>query len=58
MTEMYTCEQIAERYQVKVITVWSWIRKKKLSAIKLGKNYRVSAEDIQKFEEERRTSGR
>ena len=57
MTKMYTCEQIAERYQVKVITVWGWIRKKKLSAIKLGKNYRISAEDIQKFEEERRTNG-
>ena len=30
---MYTCDEVAERYKVKVITVWEWIRKKKLNAI-------------------------
>lgn len=52
---MYTCEQVADRYGVKVITVWDWIRKKKLNAIKLGREYRVTEEDLIQFEEERKT---
>ena len=37
MGELYTCKDIAERYGVQIITVWEWIRKKKLGAIKIGK---------------------
>jgi len=55
LSKMYTCEEVAERYSVKVITVWDWIRKKKLNAIKLGREYRVSEDDLIQFEEERRT---
>lgn len=55
MSKMYTCEEVAERYSVKVITVWDWIRKNKLNAIKLGREYRVSEDDLIQFEEERRT---
>ena len=50
MSELYTCEQIAERYQVKTLTVWDWIRKGKLSAIKVGKSYRIRNSDISEFE--------
>jgi len=55
LSKMYTCEEVAERYSVKVITVWDWIRKKKLNAIKLGREYRVSEDDLIQFEEERKT---
>lgn len=55
LSKMYTCEEVAERYSVKVITVWDWIRKKKLNAIKLGREYRVSEDDLLQFEKERRT---
>lgn len=55
MTELYTCEDIAARYGVKTITVWEWIRKKKLGAIKIGKEYRITAQDIKTFEDSRRT---
>jgi excisionase family DNA binding protein len=53
--KLYTCAEIAERYSVQLITVWDWIRKKKLPAIKLGKQYRITEEAIQSFEESRRT---
>lgn len=56
MGELYTCKDVAERYGVQIITVWEWIRKKKLGAIKIGKEYRVSAEDIKAFERSRRTN--
>lgn len=52
---MYTCEEVADRYSVKQITVWDWIRKKKLPAIRIGREYRISEDDLIKFEKERRT---
>lgn len=55
MSKMYTCDEVAKRYKVKVITVWDWIRQRKLNAIKLGREYRVSEDDLIKFEEERKT---
>lgn len=55
MSEMYTCEQVAQRYGVKTLTVWDWIRKKKLPAIKIGRDYRIRQEDIESFEQDRQT---
>ena len=51
MEKMYTCAEVAERYGVKIFTVWDWIKKKKLGAINLGKEYRVREEDLKKFEQ-------
>lgn len=51
---MFTCEEVAERYKVKVITVWEWIRQKKLGAIKLGREYRITEDDLVSFEDSRR----
>jgi len=48
--KIYSCEEIAERYGVKINTVWDWIRKKKLPAMKIGKYYKVREEDLKKFE--------
>lgn len=56
MKKLYTCKEIAERYDVKVITVWDWIRKKKLPAIKIGRDYRITEEDLIAFEQSRRTT--
>lgn len=55
MPKFYSCDEVAVRYSVRVITVWDWIRKKKLSAIKIGRDYRISEEDLKTFEGSRRT---
>lgn len=55
MDKLYTCDEIAMRYDVKTLTVWDWIRKKKLTAVKIGKSYRIREEDIETFEKERCT---
>lgn len=55
MAQLYTCAEVAERYSVKIITVWDWIRKKKLPAVKIGRDYRISEDDLLKFEAERKT---
>jgi excisionase family DNA binding protein len=56
MSEFFTCEQVAERYGVKVFAVREWIKLGKLRAIKLaGKNYRIRSEDLADFEKEYET---
>lgn len=55
MSKFYSCNEVAARYSVQVITVWDWIRKKKLPAIKLGREYRVSEDDLKTFEDSIRT---
>lgn len=55
MERYLNCQQVADRYNVKLITVWDWIRKKKLPAIKIGKEYRIRVSDLERFEDSRRT---
>lgn len=56
LDRLYTCEEIAERYSVKITTVWEWIRLKKLPAISIGKGYRVKEEDLLEFEKSNKTT--
>ncbi len=56
MPKYFTCEEIASMYKVKTLTVWDWIRKKKLSAIKIGRDYRIRQDDIDAFEKTRKTA--
>jgi excisionase family DNA binding protein len=51
LDKLYTCEEVAERYSVKLTTVWDWIRKSTLSAIKVGRSYRVRESDLLEFEQ-------
>jgi len=55
MEKYLTCDDVAEKYGVKKITVWAWIREKKLNAIQTGKNYRIRLEDLREFENSRGT---
>lgn len=51
MERLYDCNEVAERYKVKKITVWDWIRKGILPAKRIGKIYRISEQDLARFEE-------
>lgn len=55
MEKFYSCEEVAKRYGVKVITIWEWIRAQKLPAVKIGRQYRIAAEDLAEFEQSNRT---
>lgn len=48
--KFYTTEEVAERYGVKRLTVWGWIRKGKLTAMRTGKEYRMTEDDLIRFE--------
>lgn len=51
----YSCEDIANMYGVSIHTVWSWVREKKLPAVKIGKFYKIRPEDLKAFEAARVT---
>jgi len=48
-SEWMTTEEIANILRVKESTVREWIRQKRLKAAKIGRDYRISREDYQKF---------
>lgn len=50
MEKIYSCEEIADHFQVKVETVWTWIREKRIAAIRVGKGYRISESALIAFE--------
>ena len=56
MGKRFTCQEVADLYGVKRITVWQWIRLGKLSAVNTGKNYVITEEDLQVFEKSRKTT--
>ncbi len=53
--QYFTVEDIAEQLGVSVDTVRNWIKQGKLEAYKVGRDYRISREQFEKFMEERRT---
>ncbi len=53
--KLYTCEEIAERYTIKIRTVWDWIRSGKLPAVHVGRLYRVRESDLAEFEQKNLT---
>ena len=55
MEKFFSCEEISVRYSVKIATVWEWIRRGDLPAIKIGKQYRIRASDLEEFERNNRT---
>lgn len=44
-----TAEEVAKELQLNVLTVYGYIKRKKLLAIKIGRNYRIAKEDLDKF---------
>ncbi|MFI6779983.1 helix-turn-helix domain-containing protein [Micromonospora sp. NPDC050276] len=46
MAEMYSVEQVAERLNLHVRTVRGYIRSGRLRAVRIGKQYRIAASDL------------
>jgi excisionase family DNA binding protein len=46
---LLTPEQVADILQVNVLTVYSYIKKDSLGAIRLGRSYRIMTEDLERF---------
>jgi excisionase family DNA binding protein len=51
----FTPQEVAEELQLNTLTVYSYIKRKKLLAVKIGRNYRIAKEDLSKFIESNKT---
>jgi excisionase family DNA binding protein len=55
MTQWLSVEDIAKELSVSIDTVRNWIKQKKLTAYRVGRDYRIKREDYDKFLLERKT---
>jgi excisionase family DNA binding protein len=46
MEELYSVEQVAQRLGLHVRTVRTYVREGRLKAVRIGKQYRIAAEDL------------
>lgn len=53
--EVYTTEEVADMLRVSPSMIRSLIRKKELPALKIGSEYRITKEDLDKFLQESKT---
>ncbi len=51
---LLTPEQVAAILQVHVLTIYGYIRRGKLDAVRLGRNYRIIPEELTRFIESNR----
>ena len=49
MEKLFNCDEVAEIFGIKKITVYDWVRKGKLPAVRVGKAYRVAESDIERY---------
>lgn len=47
--QYYSIEEVSKKLKVAYLTVYRWIQAKKLTAYKAGKQYRISATDLEQF---------
>ncbi|TCM50403.1 helix-turn-helix domain-containing protein [Kribbella sp. VKM Ac-2568] len=47
--ELYSVEQVAERLGLHVRTIRNYVRAGRLKAVRIGKQYRISREDLEAF---------
>ena len=47
--DFYTAEELATKLQVNIMTIYRYIKAKKLQAYKIGKEYRIAEKEFNKF---------
>lgn len=53
---IFTPRQVSEILQLNILTIYSYIKSNQLPAIKLGRSYRITKEDLEEFLKIHRTS--
>lgn len=47
--EFYTAKELAEKLRVNIMTIYRYIAAKKIEAYKMGKDFRISKKEFDKF---------
>lgn len=53
--QLFTPREVAKILQLNVLTIYSYIRNKVLLAVRIGRNYRITKKDLDKFIESNKT---
>lgn len=54
--EFYTAQELADELRVNIMTIYRYIKARKIKAIKLGKEFRIEKQEFKSFLESRRTN--
>lgn len=55
VSEFLTPEEVANILRINVLTVYGYIQKDNLNAVRLGRNYRISRQDLALFIKSKQT---
>lgn len=55
INQFLTPVDVANTLQLNILTIYGYIRSKKITAIKIGRNYRIDRKDFDKFIESNKT---
>lgn len=47
--DFYTARELADKLQVNIMTIYRYIKAKKLKAYKIGKDYRIDSKEFDAF---------
>jgi excisionase family DNA binding protein len=47
--EYYTAKELAEKLRVNIMTIYRYIKARKLKAYKIGKEFRIEEKEFQRF---------
>jgi excisionase family DNA binding protein len=53
--EYYLAEELAAKLRVNIMTIYRYIKAKRLKAYKIGKEFRIGRADFEKFIEQTKT---
>lgn len=53
--DFYTAQDLADKLSVNIMTIYRYIKAKRLKAYKIGKEFRIGRKDFDKFIEQTRT---
>jgi len=53
--EFYTAGELAEKLKVNIMTIYRYIKAKRLKVYKIGKSYRIDRKEFDKFLEKVKT---
>ena len=53
--DFYTAQELADKFQVNIMTIYRYIKAKKLKAHKIGKEFRIDKKEFNNFLERTKT---
>lgn len=56
--EFYTAQELADKLRVNIMTIYRYIKAKKLKSYKIGKEFRIDKKEFDSFLNKAKTNGK